>query len=341
MFEFTVVDIENINIDEYDDFANKNIFTRLDWLYFLRKDSNIYPCVLKVIRRQDKCFVGYLTGGLFSRFGVKIFASPFSGWSTCFMGYDLTERNELKRILLETRAFLFEKLGCMYAEIIDREISIDDAKLWGFDFETVSTLELKIDRSDEELFKVFKTDCRNFIRQFERRGATIERVTPNEEFAKEYYNQLEDVFAKQGMVPTYGLKKVVNLMDALRDTEMLLCLRVRNPEGRSIATSIFLGHNKKFFFWGGASLREYQQYRPNEYMIWHAIKYWREQGITVFDMVGVREYKRKFGALETQYAKLIFSRARFLIHMKNFARRLYFLSLRFRGCFIGKKVGVE
>lgn len=79
------------------------------------------------------------------------------------------------------------------------------------------TLELEIDKTDEELFKVFKTDCRNFIKQFERGDASIEIAKPNDTFAEEYYNQLEDVFAKR-LVPTYSLKKVKCLIRHMKDS---------------------------------------------------------------------------------------------------------------------------
>jgi hypothetical protein len=334
MYEFKQIDLTCINLNEFNGFEDKSIFTTVEWIRFVEEDSNAKPIILRILK--DNMFIGYFSALMINKFGFKIIASPFSGWSTCFMGFDIIVNNKIE-ILHDLKQYLFKKFKCSYIEIIDRDISIDGAKSAGFNCTPISTLELEIDRSDDELFKVFKTDCRNFIRQFERRGALLEEAIANDEFAEEYYEQLKDVFAKQGMVPTYSVEKVKKLLKHFSKTDRLLCLRVRNPEGISIASSIFFGYNNKFFFWGGASLRPYQNYRPNEYMIWYAIKYWRMRGCKVFDMVGVRDYKRKFGSVEMEYAKITISRYKILIILRNLAKEGYFFMLKMKGLMLRKK----
>jgi lipid II:glycine glycyltransferase (peptidoglycan interpeptide bridge formation enzyme) len=334
MYEFEQIDLCNIDLNEFNNFENKSIFTTVEWLEFVEEDSKANPIILKI--SKEKKFIGYFSALTVTKFGVKIIASPFNGWSTCFMGFDTHVDNKIE-IIHDLSEHLFKFFKCSYIEIIDRDISIMQAQAIGYSYTLVSTLELAIDKSDEELFKVFKTDCRNFIRQFERRGAVLETAIPNDEFAEEYYEQLKDVFAKQSLVPTYSVEKVKRLLNHLSNTGMLLCLRVCDPEGLSIATSIFIGYNKKFFFWGGASLRQYQSYRPNEYMIWYAIKYWRERGCEIFDMVGVRDYKKKFGSLEKQYAKIIVPKYNILISLRDFAQKYYFTMLKVKGYMLRKK----
>ena len=334
MYKFEQIELCNINIDEFNNYKDKSIFTTVEWIKFVEEDSNARPILIRILK--DEMFIGYFSSLMVNKFGVKIIASPFSGWSTCFMGFDTIADHKIE-IIHDLSEYLFKKFKCLYIEIIDRDISVEQVKSIRYNYTPISTLELGIDKSDEALFKGFKTDCRNFIRQFERRGATIEQAIPNDQFAEEYYEQLKDVFAKQGMVPTYRVEKVKRLFNHLSKTEMLLCLRVRNFEGKSIATSIFLGYNKKCFFWGGASLRPYQRYRPNEYMIWYAIKHWRERGCDIFDMLGVREYKRKFGSIEKEYAKITISKYRILISLRNYAKTFYFSMLKVKGLMLRKK----
>ena len=335
MFEFEQIDLCNIDLNEFNNFENKSIFTTVLWIKFVEEDSNAKPIILRITKEGN--YIGYFTALMVKKFRVKIIASPFRGWSTCFMGFDLTSVKYKTEVLDELSEYLFKQYKCAYIEIIDRDITVEQAKSTGFYFMLVSTLELAINKTDEDLFKIFKTDCRNFIRQFERRGARLEEATPNNEFAEEYYEQLEDVFAKQGLVPTCNLDKVKCLLQHLAQSNMLLCLRVRDPEGLSIATSIFIGYKKKFFFWGGASLRPYQSYRPNEYMIWYAIKYWRERGCVIFDMVGVRDYKRKFGSEEKEYARIVIPKYKILILLRDLAKELCFLKFRVKGTVQRKK----
>lgn len=329
-YKFERIALNNINEKEYNSIPDKTVYTTRPWLNFIAEDSKVRDFILRISDSEGN-FLGYFTGFITNKFGIRILGSPFAGWSTCFMGLDLLDRSEQFDILRAIVKYAYKTEKVVYAEIIDRKISVEEAQAENIKAFPVGTLQLDINKDDAGLFKQMKTDCRNFIRQFERRGASLEIAEPDDAFAKDYYDQLIDVFAKQGMVPTYSLEKVKCLLRNLKDSTEILCLRVRNPEGEPIATSLFLGFQKRFFFWGGASYRTQQNYRPNEYMIWTAMQYWRERGCEIFDMVGIRDYKRKFGSHEEYYARMIFSRLPFLIAGRDIAKKLYFYLLKMRG----------
>lgn len=328
MYTFQKIDFNHLNRDEFDNMPNKSVLTTYDWISFIQEDSKANPYIIRI--SEESRLVGYFSGLITRKFGINILGSPFPGWSTPYMGLDLVNTAEKINVLSELLPFLKENSGCVYIQIIDRDFDYDElikiAPLLNFAVEFSETLELLIDENNELQYKRMKTDCRNFIKQFERRGASIEEAVPNDEFAEEYYNQLIDVFAKQNLVPTYTVDKVKCLLRHLSKSNSVCCLRVRDPEGKSIATSIFPGFNKKMFFWGGASLRAYQHYRPNEYMIYRAMSYWRARGCTQFDMVGNRAYKKKFGSWEVHYPMIIYAKYSWLIPLKNLAAKLYYLS---------------
>lgn len=324
-YRFEEVDFSDFMETTAEQFPEKSIYTTADWYAYLQADSHVKPVVIRIF--QDNCPIGYFYGGEIRKFGLKIIASPFSGWSTCWMGFEAIPGVNKLDLLPPLWNYLTCELGYFYGEVIDRDFSVDEAQRCGYHCEAFPTLDLRIDRTDEALFKVFKSDCRNFIRQFERRGASIEIAEPNDAFAEEYYDQLRDVFAKQGLTPSYSLEKVKHIMSIFGKTDKLLCLRVRAPDGRPIASSIFFGFNRKCFYWGGASYRSDQHYRPNEYMIWTAIRYWRERGCTVMDMVGDRPYKHKFGPEPVSYALIYLTKYPFLITMRNLAKKAYWLML--------------
>lgn len=326
MYTFTEIPIECVAVAEFNSANEKTVFTTLPWIsYVLDDNPGSKPIILRITKGD--MYVGYFTGVLISKFGIRIIGSPFRGWSTCYMGFDVSNGADRIELLNELKPFLFTRYKIKYFEVSDRQIPLDATSTMN-NVTLAETLELAINHTDEELLKIFKPDCRNFIRQFEKRGAKVEIAQPDQEFAQEYYEQLTEVFAKQNMKPTYRLGKVVNLLNRLSSEDMVLCLRVKAPEGNSIATSIFPGYNKKFFFWGGASYRSGQMYRPNEYMIWTAIRYWRDRGVTVFDMMGVREYKRKFGPEAVQYPIITMAEPNILIFGKKCAETLYLHSLR-------------
>lgn len=337
MYKVQEIQVAKLNLQEYCSFPQKSLFTTLDWLAYLEEDVKGKPCILRITDDNDR-MVGYFTSMLVRKFGVLIAGSPFSGWSTVYMGFDVLEGINRLELLPYIEKYLFKEKHVLFIQLADWNISVEDALAEGYHAEVADTLVLEINKTDEELFKVFKTDCRNFIRQFERRGAVYERAEPNAEFASEYYKQLEDVFAKQGLVPTYGVEKVQHILSHLEDGETVLCQRIRDPEtGESIATSIFLAYNGTFYFWGGASYRSGQRYRPNEYMLWRAIQYWRDKGYKTFNMVGVRDYKRKFGSHEVQYANILIAKYPILIKLRDCAGKAFFWFLSVKGKVLKRK----
>lgn len=329
MYQFKRIDFDQLSEVKFNDFPSKTVLTTKDWIKFVEEDSRVTPYILEVYKDEEFC--GYFSALCTKKFFFKIVGSPFPGWSTLFMGFDLlNDEIEREGILPDLVKFIKSDTKCHYIQISDRAFSFDRLeelrKSTKCYIESFETLELSIDGDDAFFFKNMKTDCRNFIRQFERRGATLEYAEPNDEFAEEFFEQLKDVFAKQNLIPTYTAEKVKCLLKHLAKNDMVLCLRVRDPEGKSIATSIFPGYNKKMFFWGGASYRAYQHYRPNEYMIYSAMRYWRDRGCAEFDMQGNRSYKKKFGSWEVNIPIVIFPKYRFLVLFKRAASSLYYFT---------------
>lgn len=327
LYRFERIEFKDLNRVEYNSFPKKSVLTTPEWIEFIIDISGAVPYILKVYKTE--VLLGYFTALKFKKFGIPIIGSPFPGWSTPYMGFDFYDVSEKAAVIPELIDYIFENEKCLFFQMTDRDITFEQAdelkRNRGYIIDTAETLELRVDVDDKQMYKNMKTDCRNFINQFERRGATIEFATPDDAFAEEYYNQLLDVFAKQNLVPTHGVDLIKKMLRHLSEANNILCLRVRDPEGLSIATSIYPGFNKKFFFMMGASLRPYQQYRPNEYMIYTAMKYWRDRGCEEFDMVGIRPYKKKFGSWEERYPIIIAPKYKILYHLKNFASSLYYL----------------
>jgi hypothetical protein len=97
---------------------------------------------------------------------------------------------------------------------------------------------INLSQSEEELFGKLKSECSTCIRKFAREGCSIVEDY-SEAYAEEYYRQLQDVFAKQNLIPTYSLTRVKKLLQNLKDTGMLLCLKALDPDGNCIATGYF------------------------------------------------------------------------------------------------------
>jgi hypothetical protein len=140
------------------------------------------------------------------------------------------------------------------------------------------------------------------------------------------------VFAKQGLVPTYNIERVRELIRRVQRTGKLLLLRARNSEGRCIATGIFLGISPgTIYFWGGASWRFYQNLRPNDLLMWTAMRMGKARGIQILDLGGAGDYKKKFGGNPISVPWVRVSSHPAIPLLRDTARTLFKIRQRFRG----------
>jgi CelD/BcsL family acetyltransferase involved in cellulose biosynthesis len=304
--------------DRMDAFGDRVIFQTREWLEFLARTQGAQPVVAAVM--DDREHVGYFTGLVIRRFGIRILGSPFPGWTTESMGFNLIDGVNRRDAAAALIPFAFRTLGCAHVELKDRWLQADD--LHGLGFTSEPTLTFEVDLSDDEtaIFGRMSSACRRAVRRGEKLGVTVEQVT-GAAFADEYYAQLVEVFARQSLVPPYGVERVRALIDCLEPTGHLLLVRARSAEGLPVATGIFPAFNGTAYFWGGASVREHQILRPNEAVFWYAMRYWRARGMTVLDLGGGGEYKRKYGPSELRVP--FFRRSRFpgLSVLREVARR--------------------
>jgi len=307
---------------------DRTIFQSHAWLDFLERTQRGEP-VLAALRNASST-AGYFTGMIVRKFGLKILGSPFPGWSTSYMGFNLQPGVSKQEALDALKQFAFRDLECAHLEFMDRKLSSDEISGAGFEWKPLNGYEIDLTAAETDIFDGFDPACRRAIRKATRMGVTIEE-TRDDGFDEEYYAQLEDVFAKQQLVPTYPITRVQELMRSV-DRENLLLLRARSREGRSIATGIFLRISPTtMYFWGGASWRADQNLRPNDLLMWVAMRLGKEKGIAILDMGGSGSYKEKFGgrAIAVPWARI--SSRPFIPLLRNTAKTIFKLKQRVQG----------
>jgi hypothetical protein len=311
------LDFATVDWDELDSFADRVIFQTREWLEFLSRTQGGEPVVAAVVDGQTT--VGYFTGMVVERYGLRILGSPLPGWTTGWMGFNLepgASRREAVRALVD---FSFGPLGCVHFELKDRRLAPADVGGLGFQTTPKRTFELDLTPSEDEILARMSKSCRWAIRKGVKEGIVVAEAS-GLAFAEEYYAQLEEVFARQSLRPTYGPSLVRELIRCLEPTGRLLLLRALAPDGRTIATAISLGMNRFAYMWGAASRRRDDRMRPNEAIYWYEMRYWKARGITVCDMGGGGVYKRKFGPQEFSAPSLRKSRFPGVILLREAAR---------------------
>ena len=330
MIQFKRLMLEQVKWEELDCFWDRTVFETLPWLRFLEKTQHGEPVVAAIERSGEH--IGYFTGLIVRKYGVKILGSPFRGWTTIYMGFNLLPESSRREVLKAFPNFVFYQLNCHYFEIRDLYIKEEDYAGLGYSVLNLRSFEIDLTKSEEELFSNMKKSCRWSIRKAKKNGVYIEE-SMDIGFVDDYYDQLIDVFAKQSLVPYYPRSRVKDLITHLLPTENLLLLRARNHDGLCIGTGIFLALNGRAFAWGSASWREYQKLRPNELLRWYAVRYWKARDIKKFDTFGQdkSEYKSKFGGYTITVPRLIMSKYETLFRLRYLAIKVVHARRRILG----------
>jgi Acetyltransferase (GNAT) domain len=328
MFRFRALSPGEVPWRTLDRFDDRVVFQTQEWLNFIAESQGALPVVAEI--RDNDTVAGYFSGLVVRKFGVRILGSSFPGWTTPYIGFNLAPGYSRSRLLDPLLQWAFRDLRCLHVEVSDRCFQPDDAMGSHIDRTAYETYKSDLTRSEDELFNRMESACRRCIRKAEKSRVTIEEAH-DLEFADEYYAQLKDVFAKQGKVPTYSVDRVRLLLKHMLPTGRLLAVRARNPDGKCIATSLYPGMKDTAFFWGNASWRLEQQWRPNEYLHWYALRYWKARGVKLFDWGGGGTYKEKYGVEPYVVPWFCKSKYRVLSTVRNEARALFYKSQRLVG----------
>jgi CelD/BcsL family acetyltransferase involved in cellulose biosynthesis len=308
---------------------DRTLFQSPPWMDLLKATQKGEPVVAAL--RDGATTVGYFTGMIVRKFGLGILGSPFPGWSTSYMGLNLLPRVTKRAALDALKKFALRDLRCSHLEFLDRKFSAEEVEGSGFSWTPLNGFEIDLSLKEEDIFGRFQPSCRQAIRRAIRMGVTLEEAQDSG-FAEEYYAQLTDVFAKQGLVPTYDVERVQKLIRHIQPTGKLLLLRARNSEGLCIATGIFLTISPTtMFFWGGASWRSYQNLRPNDLLMWAAMRTGKAQGLRILDMGGAGDYKKKFGGNPISVPWIRVSSHPVIPLLRDTGKRLFRLRQRLQG----------
>lgn len=318
--------------ERLDAFDDRTVFQTREWLAFLHETQGATPVIAELHAGGD--VAGYFTGLTLQRFGIRILGSSFPGWTTPYIGFNLVPGASRREALESLESIAFGPLKCLHMEISDRQFAVDDGQSLGFDVRLHDSYETDLRQSEDQIFGGMNSACRRCIRKAEKSGV-IAMEANDLAFADEYYAQLQDVFAKQALVPTYGVERVRALIRHLQPSGRLLLVRAVSPEGACIGTGIYPAYNRLAELWGNASCRTSQILRPNETLHWYAMRYWKSRGAEIFDWGGGGTYKEKYGPRKIAVPWFSKSRYRILGTLREQAARV----VRMKQVLAGRRLG--
>lgn len=322
MISFQLLGRESIPWAELDAYKDRVVYQRLPWLSFLEATQNATIVVIKILKNNVE--IGYFTGLGFSRFGVRILGSPFNGWETNFMGFNLNPETSRSEVIPEILNYIFKDLKYHFCQINDLYLDDEQVDGVGFAIDHWQNFEVDLSRDCDEIFAKMNSDCRRRIRKADREGVVFEEA-PIDGFSEKYYAQLIEVFSKHGILPTHSKDHVDKLIEHLYPTGDLLLLQATTPEGICIATSMILMDKNLAHWLGGGSLKAYlHKYSPNEGLMWFGFKKAKELGAIWFDMGGWAPYKKKYATDQVVRSCYMKSDPEILVKIKKIAQKSWY-----------------
>jgi hypothetical protein len=273
-------------------YDTKYLFHETCWLRFLQRSQGATVHGIKLLD-PDGAVVGYFCGATVRKGLFRLLGSPLQGWTTNFMGPLVNEVHT--ESLLRALDQFCRSLGANYIELSNPALPADTMRAAGYELDPDMTFLVTID-SEAAMWGRLKSECRNRVRRGLKNGLQVERAT-DPAFVRQYYDQLKEVFLRQGLVPTYGEDRVQTLWDTLMPAGKLLALRVRRGD-ETVATGLFPHDERAIYFWGGASWPSAYSLYPNELLHWNAMLFALERGVPTYNMCGGGSFKPKFGGAQ-------------------------------------------
>ncbi len=200
-------------------------------------------------------------------------------------------------------------------------------------YETFYTHDLDLTKSSNELWSRLKDSNRRNIKKAMRSGLKV-TFEKNLEAIKNFY-RLQVITRKRHGLPPQPFKFFMNIHEEIiaRNLGIIASVYYRD---RMIAAAIFFNFNQKALFKFGASDHIFHSLRPNNLIMWEAIKWHQENGCHTLNLgrtdpedQGLLSYKRSWGPTESKmcYCRIVLAtdlKLKFLLARKrNLFKKLF------------------
>jgi len=281
------------------DHPQRTVFHLSNWARVLQKTYGYIPCYF-ILESSDKrikagCPFFFIKSWLT---GNRLVCLPFT--DVC---YPLVTADEDIKSLLSTTIEKAKKEKADYVEVRGHHPNVF---LQGLHFENHSyykLFRLDLSQGTESLWKGIAKFTRRHIRKAERTNLTIEK-SETEKGIRDFY-LLNLATRKKHGIPPQPYRFFENIWRELILNRLAFVLLVKY-KSISIAGGVFFVYRDTIYCKFNASDRNYLQYRPNHFLIWHAIQYGCEKGYKYYDSgrtspdnLGLVSFKRSWGMQET------------------------------------------
>jgi glycosyltransferase involved in cell wall biosynthesis len=312
-------------------FPGSRVVHKRAWTEWLEATGSGTPLFL--VFERAGAIVGALPGLVVRMGPFQLYGSSLPGWQTPAMGpvFD-PSRLSTQEIVSVLVPFLERQHGIHHVEIVSPHLDAAAMTAAGFRGECVPTYRAPLYPDDESrTLGALKENARRNIRRAEKLGVTV-RFHEDDRFVAEHYDQVREVFVRGGHSVSFDEHRMRQLFERMRAEGKLIAVSAHAPDGASIATGMFVMDGRELLLWSWAHRTAHRSYRPTELLTWTVIKRALAAGCDTFDLMGLGEFKTKFGAvLDTSGTRWVRSRHRWITRTRDLASLVYRWQQAIRG----------
>jgi len=303
--------LKEVDFEEWAELVNRHpgasLFHTREWLQILEEGFPHINLKLYVVLDAENETVGLLPAEFAQKGPFKLGGSPLPGLFTPYQGLLLLEpvNTDLKGVArLVAKASKAQYFALALPPNRPNEAIPKEPAGW----ELKKTFLLNLTLEAEQLWKNFKAETRNQVRQAQRRGVEIYEPEVLDDWIEDYYAMHRAVYLRQKIRAPGNRTFYQALWDGLYDKGQLKVILAKH-KGKTIAGGVFPSYGDTIYFLDGVSFREHQNLRANNLIQWHLISWAATSGLRVYDMVGanipsIAHFKRGFGGIESRYSYL-------------------------------------
>lgn len=291
--------INPINDKEWDEkilhYGEYSFFHTREWARILSDTYGFNPVYFGIFNNNEiPSFIpAMLVNSVLT--GKRIVSIPFSDCVDPLIEKNVNTEELIKEVISYAQ---IEKVKFIEFRSTKKNFPFD-TKLFRTDYRHV----LRLDRSKEELFKLFSDNTKRNIKKSNKNELVL-KILNNTAGIKTFYDMMCVTRKKHGLPPqpfAFFLSILSNIIiPGFGD------ILLAEKGGKYIAGAIYLKIGKKLLYKYGASYADYHELRGNHFVMWEAIKKYTDEGFEEFDFgrtemenEGLRRFKLSWNTEET------------------------------------------
>lgn len=307
--------VNDVKEDEWNDFVNLhpfgNIYQTMEMYKVYKNTKNYYPLKLCAVNENTNEIEVVLSAAVIQE--INGFLGKFSTHSVV-QGGPLVSNNSIATTLTEliTKYDKLVEKKTLFTEIRNLyDVSQLFNNIVHYKHEEHLNFLINLNQSEKELWQQIHKPRRKNINRAIKKGIIIEEMT-SKKMLLIFYKLLQETY-NNAKIPLADITLFESAFEQLMQKNMVKFFLATHKDTYIGARAILMYKNVIYDWYAGASKEALSLY-PNDYLVWHILKWGVENNYTLFDFGGAgkpdvkygpREFKRRFGGKLVNYGRYI------------------------------------